>query len=530
MLAYARTPFKGAKGAEMSTTTATPLVRIERLSKTFPGQRALKDVSFEIGRDEIHALVGENGCGKSTLIKCLSGFHEPDPGSRIVIDGEEFQHGSAADARRRGLRFVHQDLGLIGELSAAENVGLASGFAGGTPARIDWREQRRHTRRLLERIGVEFDVDLPVAQLRPVERSALAIARAIDDTHGDISLLVLDEPSAALPPAECEALFRVVREVVAKGVSVLYVSHRLDEILNLASRVTVLRDGEYQGTFDAAGLDRGRLAELIVGQQVEASAPVPSAPSGQPPLLSVRGLRCDPLAGVDFEVRPGEVLGVAGLSGSGREVLAAAVCGAVPAQMELTVAGVEHRGPMDPLTAQRVGLALVLPNRHPDAAIPNFTVGENITLGRLSEFSVGGRVDKRREREAVMEWIRRLDVRPPDPNRLYGLLSGGNQQKVLLAKWFGIDPKVIFMDDPTSGVDIGARHAIYDVIRDYARTGAGFVVCSSDMEDFVGVCDRVIALVEGRVAAELTRESVRESELLRAISAAGSEDAALTGA
>jgi ribose transport system ATP-binding protein len=238
-------------------------------------------------------------------------------------------------------------------------------------------------------------------------------------------------------------------------------------------------------------------------------------------VLSVRNLRSDPLAGVDFDVFPGEVLGIAGLSGSGRETLAAAVCGAVPAAMEMKLAGQPCPEEMDPLAAQRLGLALVLPNRHPDAAIANFSIGENMTLGRLPEFAQGGRVRKRRERAAVHEWIERLDVRPADPDRLYGMLSGGNQQKVLLAKWFGIDPRVVFMDDPTSGVDIGARHAIYDVVREHAKTGTGFVVCSSDMEDFVGVCDRVIVLVEGGVAEELYGEAVNERELLRAISGSG---------
>jgi ribose transport system ATP-binding protein len=502
-------------------TDPTPLIEIEHLSKTFPGQRALDNVSMTIGRDEIHALVGENGSGKSTLIKVLSGFHLPDPGSTIKVDGEPFVEGSAADAWRHGLRFVHQHLGLIGELSAAENVGLASGFALAAPRRIDWRGQRRHTLDLLSRIGVEFDVDLPVDELRPVERSALAIARAIDDSHGGISLLVLDEPTAALPPAECEALFRVVREVVAKGVSVLYVSHRLEEILSLASNITVLRDGALQGTFEAVGLDRGGLAELIVGKEVEESrggARV-EVERGEP-ILSVRGLRCDPLDGTDFDIRPGEIVGVAGLSGSGREVLAAAICGAIPAEMELILEGEQIKGEMTPVIAERHGLALVLPNRHPDAAITNFTIGENVTLGRLEDFAgAGGRVSKKRERRAVEEWIERLDIRPPDQDRLYGLLSGGNQQKVLLAKWFGIQPKVVFMDDPTSGVDIGARHAIYDVVRAHAETGAGFVICSSDMEDFVGVCDRVLALVNGRVVSELHGDQIRESELLRAISA-----------
>jgi ribose transport system ATP-binding protein len=209
---------------------------------------------------------------------------------------------------------------------------------------------------------------------------------------------------------------------------------------------------------------------------------------------------------------------VAGLSGSGREVLAAAVCGAIPAQMDLTIGGQPAGSHMSPALAKRLGLALVLPNRHPEAAIANFTIGENITLGRLSEFARAGRVDRRREREVVLEWIRRLDIRPADPNRLYGLLSGGNQQKVLLAKWFGIEPRVVFMDDPTSGVDIGARHGIYQVIRAHAETGTGFVICSSDMEDFVGVCDRVLALVEGEIVEQLEGGAIRESELLRAIS------------
>jgi len=497
-----------------------PLVSIERLSKTFPGQRALADVSFEIGHGDIHALVGENGSGKSTLIKILSGFHEPDPGGNVNVRSESLRFGDAADARRLGLRFVHQDLGLIEELTGAENVGLVSGFATGLAGRIDRGTHRRHARSLLARIGVELDVDVPVRDLRAVDRSALAIARALDDMHGAISLLVLDEPSAALPPAECATLFRVLREVVAGGVSILYVSHRLDEVLSLASRVTVLRDGRCQGTISTTGVDRGRLAQLIVGQEVElGTGPAAQRQATAAPILRVEELRCSPLEAVDFEVQPGEVLGIAGLSGSGREVLAGAVCGAVPARLTLTLAGrALPRGGMTPALARELRLALVLPNRHPEAAIPNFTIGENITLARLPQFARMGRVERRRERRAVLDWIERLDIRPADPDRLYGLLSGGNQQKVLLAKWFGIEPRVVFMDDPTSGVDIGARYAIYELIRSHAQTGAGFVICSSDIEDLVAICDRVLALVDGQVVEQLEGSGITESEVLRAIS------------
>jgi ribose transport system ATP-binding protein len=516
----------------MTEPSSSPLVSIEQLSKTFPGQRALADVSFDISRREIHALVGENGSGKSTLIKILAGFHLPDPGGRVLVDGSPLHFGSAADARRRGLRFVHQDLGLIGELTAAENVGLVAGFTT-RASRIDRRAQRRLTERLLARIGVEFDVERPVRQLRAVERSALAIARSLDDSSGEISLLVLDEPTSALPPTECEALFSVLHKVRENGVSILYVSHRLDEVLSLASQVTVLRDGRCQGTIPTASVDRGRLARLIVGEELELSA-APAAPAAaaagrEQAVLEVRDLRCTPITGIDFDVRRGEVLGIAGLSGSGREILAGAVCGAVPAAVSLNIAGQRvDADPMTPQLARQLGLALILPNRHPQAAIPNFTIGENITLGWVSEFARAGRIDHSRERAAAREWIERLDIRPPDPDRLYGLLSGGNQQKVLMAKWFGLDPRVVFMEDPTSGVDIGARNAIYDLIRRYAGSGTGFVICSSDTEDLVSACDRVLALADGRIVEELHGSAISEGEVLRAIS--GSAQAMSGGA
>lgn len=499
------------------SATGDTLIGVEHLSKTFPGQRALADVSFAIERQEIHALVGENGSGKSTLIKVLAGFHDPDPGARITVAGEELKASSPADVRRLGLRFVHQDLGLVNELSAAENVGLASGFAKRGP-KVAWGEQCRRADALLARIGVEIDVEKPVSELRAVERSAIAIARALDELHGEIRLLVLDEPTAALPPAEAEALFRVLHEVLEQGVSILYVSHRLDEILGLAQRVTVLRDGRCKGTFPIAGMDRARLAELIVGKEVEADAAQrPPSCATSERALSVRGMRAAVLDGVDFELRRGEVLGIAGLSGSGREEFAAALTGAAPARIELTDGDGRAWQGMTPKRAKQLGLALVLANRHPSAAIGQFSIGENVSLAELGAYVRGGRVRGAQERAAVDGWMESLDIRPRDPDRLYSYLSGGNKQKVILAKWLNTRPRVFVMDDPTSGVDIGARHGIYGLVREQARTGAAFVVCSSDLEDFVGVCDRVLALVGGRVAAELSGEEITESRLLQAI-------------
>ncbi len=509
-----------------------PLVAVEHLSKTFPGQRALQDVTLSIEAGEIHALVGENGSGKSTLIKVLSGFHVPDAGSRIAVDGIPLTFGSPDSARHLGLRFVHQDLGLIEQLNAADNVGIESGFQRGRSRRIRWTAQEKHARRLLARIGTDVDVRCPVADLRPVDRSAIAIARALDDTRGHIRLLVLDEPTAALPPAEVEALFRILRDVVSSGVSILYVSHRLDEILGLASRISVLRDGTFQGTHAAAGLERPHLIRLIVGEessdQVAASQAAArereAASAG--PAFTFTGITTGRLAGVDVSVRSGEILGVAGLTGSGREEIAAALCGAMPVSLQLrTPDGKQYAG-MNPRQARRLGIALVLANRHPAAAVHQFKVRENVSLPVLARYARAGRVDQSREAGAVRDSITAVDLRPPDPERAYELLSGGNKQKTILAKWLNTSPDLLVLDDPTSGVDIGARHAIYDLIRERAEAGVAAIICSSDLEDLVGVCDRVLTLVGGRVTGSLIGEQITEEALLDAILRAGGDEAA----
>jgi ribose transport system ATP-binding protein len=502
---------------------ATPLVSIEHLSKTFPGQRALDDVSMAIGRSEIHALVGENGSGKSTLIKVLSGFHGPDAGARILVGGEELQAGSAAAARRLGLRFVHQDLGLIEQLSAADNMGIESGFTRGAGRRIRWTAQQAHAREVLARLGEQIDVRRPVAELRPVDRSTIAIARALDDTEGAIRLLVLDEPTAALPPAEVDALFRVLRGVVTAGVSILYVSHRLDEILGLASQVSVLRDGKFQGTRPVVGLDRAELVRLIVGdassRQVTASQVAARERTARHDgaSFSFTGLRTDRLTGVDITLQAGEIFGVAGLTGSGREELAAAISGAMPAALTVTTPDGKQHTSMNPRRAKDLGIALVLANRQAAAAVRQFSVRENITLPALSRYVRHGRVNRGAEVRETLERISDVDLRPPDPDRPYALLSGGNRQKTIFAKWLNTSPGLLVLDDPTSGVDIGARHAIYDLVRAQSQRGVATVICSADLEDLVGVCDRVIALVRGRVATTLSGAQITEPAVLEAI-------------
>ena len=507
----------------------TVLVDIRHLSKTFPGQVALRDVSLSIDEGEIHGLVGENGSGKSTLIKVLAGFHLPDPGSSVSVAGEPLSFGFAPGSRAAGLRFVHQDLGLIDEFSAVDNIGLESGYVRTRGRRIRWAAQHDHARRLLATVRADVDLHRPVSELRAVERSTVAIARALDDSRTPIRLLVLDEPTAALPPAEVQVLFEVLRQVRASGVSIIYVSHRLDEILGLVDRVSVLRDGRFEGTQAGQGLDRSRLVKLIVGastsEQVNASisagAQRSSAATGDV-AFRFADISSERLDHVDIEVRRGEIVGVAGLDGSGREEMAMAITGAVSASLRVTdPQGRVHVG-LDPRRAQSLGIALVLANRHPGSAVQEFSVRENVTLPVLARYTHLGRVNRGAETAAVVQRILEVDLRPPDPGRRYSFLSGGNQQKSILARWLNTRPSLLVMDDPTSGVDIGARHAIYELVRAQAARGVATVICSADLEDFIGVCDRVIALVGGKVAATLSGAEITEASLLEEILQAGS--------
>jgi len=507
-------------------------VRITELSKTFPGQRALDGVSLEINRGEVHGLLGENGSGKSTLIKVLSGFHSPDHGGRVEIHGERLTFGSAGDAARLGLRFVHQNLGVIDQMTAVENVALVSGYRvrPGFPIRL--REQAARVRELLERVGVDVPLDRPLGACRAVDRSIVAIVRALDGLDLQRGILVLDEPTAALPPDEVDHLFEIVREVTRHGVTAIYVSHRLDEVFALVDRVSVLRDGRLQGTRAIADLDHRALVEMIVGT---ADARAPRAPEiseagaigaessrSSGARLRVLGLRSSVLAGVSFDVAPGEVLGVAGLLGSGREELAYALVGAHPGTTEsIEIDGRPLPRVMNPSRARRAGIVLVPGNRRPGSAIGPLTVRENITLTDLRAVSRAGRISRRREGIVATRWIETLDVRPRDHERPFSLLSGGNQQKAILAKWFNIDPRVILMDDPTAGVDVGARQAIYNLVRARAASGTSFVVCSFDHEDLVELCDRVLVLRDGRISAELTGDEIALDSLL--LNAAGSK-------
>jgi len=496
-------------------------VQISGITKTFGVQPVLRGIDLDLHPGRVCGLVGENGSGKSTLIKVLSGYHRPTSGE-VRVDGEPLKLGSPAASNAAGLCFVHQHLGIVPQMNAVENMGLGLGFT--NPRWVRWGDEARRARDLLAELHIDMDVERPLSEARAVERTAVAIARALRATPaGGIRLLVLDEPTAALPPAEVGALFDVVRRSCRRGIAVLYVSHRLDEVEEITDEVAVLRDGILVGKdrFEALGHDG--VISLMVGGAQEAPArelredPAVTAPAGGAPVLEVRNLSASMLRDVSFSVAPGEIVGVAGIDGSGREELARALVGAIASDGEVCVDGHELQK-LSPAAAAKAGLALVPSVTEPGSAVTAFTVQENLTLATLPRLSRPGAVSRRRERQATRDWIERVDVRPSDPDNAFALLSGGNKQKVVLAKWLALGHPVYILNEPTAGVDVGARRRLHEFVAAQAATGIAFVLCTSDLEELEVTCRRVLVLREGRVAADLRGTDVRQSTVLTAMS------------
>jgi ribose transport system ATP-binding protein len=499
-----------------------PLLAIEGLSKTFPGCVALDRFDLEIAPGEVMALVGQNGCGKSTFIKLLSGFHQPDPGFRARFAGRDLGLGDSDAPVELGIHFVHQDLGLLDDLSAVENLAVGTGFATRRGGVIRWAEQRRRTVAALRAIGYEFDVTLPVGRLSPSQRVAVAIARALSpESEQPLALLVLDEPTASMPNAEVDILFAAVRHLRDAGTSTLFVTHRLDEVFTVADRITVVRDGRRVAVTPTKDLDHQTLIEQILGRAAELThvdVPADAAPTA--PTLSVRRLQGHNLRCLDLDVHAGEIVGVTGLTGSGREELAYLLFGAerrTGGTVRIAGRPVER---LTPSVAKELGVALVPANRQAAAVVPGANVRENLTLADLGATCRRFLIHRRTEQAEVGRWLSSLQVRPADGEASILALSGGNQQKVLLARWLRTSPRVLILDEPTQGVDVGTKPEIYALLRQAARTGTAIVVCSTDSEELVEVTDRVIVLTDGRAHAELGGSGLTLDRLNRELVAA----------
>jgi len=503
--------------------TSQVRVRAERVSKTFGPARVLRDVSLEVREGEIHALLGANGSGKSTFVKCLTGVQPADPGSRIEIGGREVpRHFSTTDAAELGVRVVHQEAPLIDTLTLAETVGHYYGFPtrGGV---IRTRELRRQTTRLLGNLGVEIDADTIAGDLSAPERAMVTLALALGDPeeHGS-RLIILDEPTASMTANDSERFLEAVKFASEHGAGVLLVTHRLGEVFDICHNLTILRGGEKVFESPAAETDADQVIDEIVGptdsetrQEHRAELPdrfvrtAGAAPAGgeEKPVLEVQGLSGEILEQADFSLRPGEILGISGILGSGAEELAQLIAGAAPPRAgSIKVDSLPldtSKGPADAIDA---GIAYVPGDRLREGGIPNLTVMDNMTLPNLPYYSFRGG----RQKSDFDEIVKALDVRPPDADRIFGTLSGGNQQKVIVGKWALMKPKVFVLDNPTAGVDPGAREDILGVIDGIAATGTGILVISSEPEQLARIATRVLIMRSGRIADELTGEDVEE--------------------
>jgi ABC-type sugar transport system ATPase subunit len=490
-----------------------PLLRVARLSKTFPGLKALDDVSLEVSAGEVLSVVGQNGSGKSTLVKTLAGLHHPDPGVIIEVrDG----HGDllSGHAAHEELRFIHQDLGLVPSLSTIENldIGREVGRRGLLPNRA--RRERRSAETAIARFGGTFDVRRPVKELSAAERTIVAIARAMDDWTRPDSVLVLDEPTAALPADEVDRLFEAVRRVAGQGAGVVFISHRLDEIIDISDRVVALRDGRVVADVPVQEVDHQRLVTLIAGREVP-DVEMDHARMPSTAALTAQGVAGGTVHGIDLTLSAGEIVGVTGLLGSGREDLPGLLFGALRRTAgRVTVDGTPVDAG-DPGAAIRHGLAFVPADRRGCGAVMGMSVRENLTLPRLRPLRrASGRLDRKRENEESAHWIETVGLQPPLPERELELFSGGNQQKLVLAKWLRTAPRVLLLDEPTQGIDVGAKAAIYELIASAAADGAAVLVASSDTKELTMLCDRVLVLRSGRVATQVASGELSEARLI----------------
>lgn len=491
-----------------------PVLEVRSLSKTYPGQVALDHANLTVRPGEIHALVGQNGSGKSTLIKLLGGYVKPDHGAEVRLGGEPIDLWTLDRSTRRRVRIVHQDLGLVASLSTVDNLGLGRGYETGFANRVRWRTEVKRAQDLLLGFGLAPDVREPVMNLSAAERAAVAIVRALQDWDTtQPGLLVLDEPTASLHRGEVDALFREVRRLAGVGAGVLFVSHILDEVLGLADRVTVLRDGQVVASgVPVSELDERSLVELIVGRSVEQLYPEAVQHIGRP-VLEAEMLFGVLLRGVSFKVHDGEVLGVAGLVGSGREEVTSALFGATP-RFAGKVLVAKHKVFATPRDSIRAGIGYVPADRKAVGLDMQERLFQHIPLPRLGPVQGRVRLHHRAERAAARNWAESLDVQPLILDRKMEKFSGGNQQKAVLARWLRTEPKVLLLDEPTQGVDVGAKASIYRQVRSAADGGTAVVVASSDAEELVHLCDRVLVFRSGSVAVELSGNTLTEERLI----------------
>jgi rhamnose transport system ATP-binding protein len=487
-----------------------PLLRLTGISKAFFGVRALRGVSFDLRPGEVHALVGENGAGKSTLIKVITGAHQPDEGT-IEVQGQPVTDNDPVRARAFGIAAIYQQPALFPDLTVAENVALGL-EPGGAWRWVSWGHRRRRARELLDRVGAAIDPETEVRRLTMPEQQLVEIARALG---ADARILIMDEPTASLSDTEVERLFRVIHELKGQGVGIVYISHRLEELPRVADRVTALRDGSLVGTRPMKDVTRAELIRMMVGRELSAVFPKEAVPVGGPVLeLRHLGCRASGVRDVSLTAHAGEILGLAGLVGAGRTELARVLFGVTPSDSgNVLLDG--HPVTIDsPAKASALGVAYVPEDRRRHGVVLEMSVAANATLAVLRRVSRFGLIDRAAERRTAERYVERLGVKTASLDAPVGSLSGGNQQKVALARWLAAGPKVLILDEPTQGVDVGAKAEIHRLMVELAGRGLAVVMISSELPEVLGMSDRIAVMHGGTVVGVVDRADATQELLL----------------
>lgn len=485
------------------------ILKIDGITKLFPGVRALDQVSFEIRRGTVHALIGENGAGKSTLIKILAGIYTPEKG-RLILNGEEKHFARPSDARAAGISVVHQEIKLAETLTVAENIFLGQ-LLYTRMGLVNWKEMYRIAGEMIGNLGMDIPVDMPVERLTVAKKQIVEICKAI---NMESKILIMDEPSATLTEKELKILFEIVRKLRSDGYTIIYISHRLDEIFDLADAVTVLRDGKHIRTMPITEVTRENLINLMVGREMGNEYPKEINPIGETILevshLSTKNLLKD----ISFSVKKGEVLGISGLVGAGRTELARAISGIDHIESgEILYQGKKvhwntFRKAIDS------GVGLVPEDRKIQGLVQIFSVKENICMVAADKVTHKGLVSNKKKEQYGREYIDMLNIAAPGTETEVQYLSGGNQQKVVIAKWLMQDSELLFLDEPTRGIDVGAKVEIYKLINDLVKKGKTIVMISSEMPELLGMCDRIVVMHEGRKMGELSREEASQEKIM----------------
>ena len=489
-------------------------ISLKNVSKTFPGVKALTDINFDVRKGEVHGLIGENGAGKSTLIKVLAGVHQPDPGAEIIIDGERVEQLTPTESMRRGIMVIYQDFSLFPTLTVKEKIAFSEQIDKKRRI-INWKEIEETSKRALGILGVDIDLNAKLGSLSTAKQQLVAIARAL---VYDAKLLVMDEPTSALSSGEVQHLFKIMNDLKARGLGIIFISHKLDELFAICDRMSVIRDGHYIGMRNNGETTTGEIIAMMVGREI-VEEHVGGTNIGDV-ILEVKGIsKQGNYDDVSFQVRRGEVLGITGLVGAGRTETVRALFGLNPPESGEMILEGKRINPKSPAEAQALGIAFVPESRLTEGLVLQQDAESNITLSILKNFVKGGLLDFKARNKRAVELIEQLNVKPPYPAMQISKFSGGNQQKVVVAKWLATNPKVLIVDEPTNGIDIGAKTEIHALLRRLADEGMAVIMVSSELPEILSISDRVLVMRRGRINGEFdgataTQEAIMEKAVM----------------